>query len=551
MAKRLPDVIHLKELVFFVSIFSIVILILFIQRFQNLGKYYLKSEPQNGGILVEGVVGEIKSFNPIYEGLNPSEDDVNKLLFSGLIKKEKRNPIPDLALSWEIKDEGKTYIFHLKDQLKWHDGEPFTASDVVFTVGTIQDPDARSPLFNNWKDIGAVEIDKLTVKFTLPDQYSEFLSNADFGILPKHIYEKIPGRNMPVAEFNSKPIGTGPFRFEKFEEKKTYSQIYLTAFRDNPERSSYIERVRIRTYKSESSLLEAYARKEITGISSILSSDIEEATKLQNITFYQTQIPRYISVFYNQKRELMKSKELRSALSKAIDKKSFLAGKGDKNISVNSPILPGFEGNIKNKNIIPFDQKASEAELDKLGWSKKDGKRTKDQKELVVNLVSSDSKENKELAAFIKESWGKIGVGINIQYTDTRTLIEDYIKPRNYDALLFGVSTDGSSDLFSLWHSSQKEDPGLNLSYFSNNKVDRYIELARKSEDKTKSLDMLGKAQEIILEEVPAYYFYSPVYTYGINKEVKGVDIEKIDKPSDRFGSISRWYINEKQYSSN
>src|SRR3972149_5961619 len=130
-------------MVFFTFVFSMMILVLFWQRFSDLNDYYVKKEPDFGGTYVEGVVGKIASFNPVYEGLNPAEDDVNKLVFSGLVKhNDKGEVIPDMAQSWEIKEEGKVYTFNLKEGIKWHDGADFTASDVVYTIQTIGDPDA-------------------------------------------------------------------------------------------------------------------------------------------------------------------------------------------------------------------------------------------------------------------------------------------------------------------------------------------------------------------------------------------------------------------------
>lgn len=544
-AKRLPDIVHLKELVFFTFFFSFVIFILFIQRYKDLDNYFIEKKPAFGGLYVEGVVGSIESFNPLYEGLNPAEDDINKLVFSGLLKYKDDKPFPNIAKSWEVLEDGKVYVFHLRDDAKWHDGQKLDAEDVVYTIQSIQDPDVRSTYSGIFRDIVPEATDQYTVKLTLPAYNPSFLLSLDFGILPKHLYEKTPGRNMMVAKQNQSPIGSGPYRFDKIEKKQSYNQVFLNANTD-ANAKPYIAKVRVRTYGDEDSMIQGYAKKEIMAISNISLSKLEATKKLQNITFLERYLPRYTALFFNQKSETMKNKNLRTALALSVDEKS-ISGIFDKEkvLNVESPIPPGHLGYNKDLKDTEYNPSKAEETLKKDGWIKEGSVWKKAGKELRISFYTSDTDEFKSISENVKKQWEKIGVIVDLVYLDSKTLQEDHIKPRVYDVLLYGITVGSDIDLYNVWHSSQKNDPGLNLSYFSNSRSDKYIELAQKSLDKQKSEEMIFKAQDLIMEDVPAVFLYNPAYIYGINRSVKGADISKISKQSDRFFDIENWYIRE------
>lgn len=544
-AKRLPDIVHLRELVFFTFFFSFVIFILFVQRFSDLSNYFIEKKPAFGGLYVEGVVGELSSFNPLYEGLSPAEDDVTRMVFSGLLKYKNGSPLPDIAKSWEILEDGKAYVFHLREDVRWHDGQKLDAEDVVYTIMSIQDPDARSTYSGVFRDVIPEVIGQYTIKLTLPESHPSFINQLDFGILPRHLYEKTPGRNMMVAKQNQSPVGSGPYRFEKLEKKQSYSQVFLSANTD-ANAKPYIAKIRIRTYRDEEGMIQGYAKKEIMAINNISLSKLEATRKLQNITFLERYLPRYTALFFNQKSETMKNKELRRALVLGIDENAvFGLFEKDKLLDVESPVLPGHKGYNKDLKYGDYNPTMAEEILTANGWVKDGNIFKKEGKELKVSFYTSDAEEFKRVSEVIKSQWEKLGVVVDLKVLNSRELQEDHIKPRNYDILLYGINSGKEIDMYNIWHSSQVNDPGLNLSYFSNGRSDKYIELAQKSIDVEKSKEMLFKSQELIMEDVPAYFLYNPAYIYGINRAVKGVNISKISKQSDRFFDIENWYIRE------
>ncbi|KKQ90810.1 MAG: Extracellular solute-binding protein, partial [Candidatus Azambacteria bacterium GW2011_GWA2_39_10] len=175
--------------------------------------------PAKGGTYVEAIPESPHNFNPILS-TNDADRDVSRLIFSALLKYNERGEVvPDLASNYDVSKDGKTYTVKLKSGITWHDGEPFSSEDVVFTVNAVQNSEYASPLRNSWQGIKAEATDANTVVLTLKTPYAAFTPNlALLGILPKHIWKTVMPQNFPLAEFNLKPIGTGPYKFVKLQK---------------------------------------------------------------------------------------------------------------------------------------------------------------------------------------------------------------------------------------------------------------------------------------------------------------------------------------------
>ena len=136
---------------------------------------------------------------------------------------------------------------------------------------------------------------------------------------------------------------------------------------------------------------------------------------------------------------------------------------------------------------------------------------------------------------------------MEIKTFEISQLQQDYIKPRAYDILLFGEVLGSIPDPFSFWHSSQKRDPGLNLSDYENKDADKLLEEARQSLDPETRRQKYEKFQDILIGDAPAVFLYNPNYLYPITKDIKGINIKFITDPSKRFSDIENWYIKTKR----
>ncbi len=546
--KKLPDIIHLKNMILVIIILSGVTLIMFFQRFSALGQYFEVRTPSYGGTYTEGVIGQIDKINPLFIN-SEAEASANKLVFSGLVKVMPNDVItPDLAESWTVQEEGKVYTFKLRKNLKWHDNKEVTADDILFTIDLIQNPDTRTSLNAVWQNVEVVKNNKYEVKFTLPNNYSDFLRVAAQPILPQHLLKDTDPSSIKVAEFNTKPIGSGPYKFTRFDQTGEETIAIFDANGNYYPHKPYINKVRLRLYENFSDLYSAVLRKQVNGISQIPYNKIDAMKNIGSLNAYNQYLPRYKVLLFNLKNELLANAEIRQALSKAINRSEIIAkGLDDKAMPVYAPILPGKEGYDKKLNTNLFDVNKANEELDKAGWIKgKNGIREKDGKKLSFKLVVNDDDEGKKVGEIIKTEFEKIGVDTNLIVSDKDLFQADYIRPRNFDLVIVGQNVGTTTDLYSFWHSSQVNDPGLNLSGLKDRKIDKLIELGRKSNDKKYRDDKYRQAQEAIMSVSPAVYLYDPIYSFAVTKNIKGFDQGKITTPVDHLNDISNWYVYDK-----
>jgi len=247
-------------------------------------------------------------------------------------------------------------------------------------------------------------------------------------------------------------------------------------------------------------------------------------------------------------------RNVRLALSYATNKEEIiekvLNGKGEQ---VNSPLLSNWPNYTSEIDIYDFALEHAQNILEENGWkdTDEDGIRQKtindEDTKLEINLVASDWPEFEQTAEILKEQWGKIGAQVNLEIIESIDIQQEYLRPRNYQALLFGEVLGADPDPFAFWHSTQKKDPGLNVAFYENKEVDKLLEDARQTIEQEKRTEKYAEFQKILIEDVPAVFLYSPTYLYPVNKKIKGIEIEKLAQPSFRFSQIENWYINTKR----
>ena len=512
--------------------------------------------PAEGGSYAEGLVGEPRYLNPVLASANEVDRDLTTLIFSGLVKHDESGRIvPDLAESYEIKDNGKTYEFTLRDGLSWPDKKPFTSDDVIFTINLIKDSKFQSPLKNSWQGVRVEKIDEARLVMKLPVEYEPFLENATVGILPQHLWANIQPQNFLLTQLNLKPVGLGQYQLAKIT-KNASGSVRSMEFSPNPryhERAN-IARLTLRFYDNQENVITAYKRREIDGFSLNSSLEKEELTRSRSVKFYNIKLPRYFAVFFNQTAsEVLKETEVRRALAYAVNRAAILEEilKGEAQMQ-NGPFSFNLLDIGDPETIYEFDAERARNILEKANWKMADdglrqkkikGKNTK----LELVLTTTDWPELTRVAAMIQKNWENIGVKVNLDIVPVNAVQTQTIRPRQYEALLFGEVLGLNPDPFSFWHSTQRKDPGLNLALYNNNKVDGLLESARQENDEQKRIKKYREFQEILMKEIPAVFLYSPNYTYAVSKKVNGVVVEAVNTPSQRFENINKWHIATKR----
>ncbi len=503
--------------------------------------------PAPGGEIVEGVVGAPLYINPLFAQGNDVDRDLTSLVFSGLLKYDTNlELVPDLAESFSVSEDQKTYTFTLRKDVHWHDGEPFTASDVVFTYQSILDENYKSPLLRSFAGVTISKSDDTTVIFGLSEPYAAFPHLMTTGILPQHLWYEVPAVTARLNVLNQKPVGTGPFKFKSYVRESNGSVRSYT-FEKNKNyygHVPFIDRVMFRFYPDYLTALDALQNKNVTSIGYLPRDLAEKVAGKKRIALHQIPLAQYTAIFFNGDRnEALKDKTVRQALAYATDESAItdqvLHGNG---AVVTGPILPGFPGYSEQKKYDYNPQKAAQMLLDS-GW-KLDGEvLKKGSTPLEITLTIVDQGEYPAVAEAIRQSWRQIGAKVTIETVSKTQIEKDKIIPRDYQALLYGAVIGADPDPYPFWHSSQRIHPGVNLTSYGNRKADELLEQARQTNDEQKRSDLYTAFQGIIAEEVPAIFIYSPLYAYPVSSSVQGIGVERVALPSDRLIGIDQWYI--------
>lgn len=508
--------------------------------------------PAHGGSFSEGIIGTPRFVNPVLATTN-ADKDIARLVYSGLMRKgDKGALIPDLASSYTVSDDGLTYTFDIRPDAVFHDGTPVTAEDILFTIDKIQDPLIKSPERSNWDGVELQEIDSQTISFTLEQPYISFLDNTTIGILPSHIWSTVSIEQFPFTEYNIGAIGSGPYKITDVNKKSSgiITDFSLKAFRDFTLGRPFIDSVHIEFFANESNLIRALENGSIDSAGA-LPSEYAASKKWNKHTVHTAPLTRTFAVFFNkQQNQIFQDARVVEALELALDKETIielvLSGFGD---AIDHPIP---------KTIIEFQTietptpdtsfaenlVKAEALLDSLGWKKgEDGIRQKDGKTLSFSLSTGNATELQQTAEIIREYYGNIGVQVELKIFELGNLNQNIIRPRNFDALFFGQIISKEADLYAFWHSSQIQDPGLNIAMYQNKTVDTLLENILKkapTPERFKSYASLKKEME---KQVPALFIYSPHLIHITPKNIKNIRHDIVTEASDRYNMIHTWYI--------
>jgi peptide/nickel transport system substrate-binding protein len=511
-------------------------------------------KPDQGGSINVAIVGSPHFINPVLNQVNDADRDLSAVIFSGLLKYDGQgNLINELAEKYAIGDNGKIYDITLKKDILWHDKKPLTADDVIFTVQTIQNAEYRSPIRALWQGVEVEKIDDLGIRFKLKNSYAAFLNNLTFGILPKHLWENITASQFALNELNSKPIGCGPYKFKKFQKdaEGSVKSLEVEAFKNYFADEPFISSIVFKFYASEDEVYQAYKKGEADVFSLISAKNFQDLKNKNggNLEFCRLTLPRYFAVFFNQtQNKFLADKNVRQVLAWATNKKEIIenvfSGYGQE---INSPLAPGMTGFSEQVKIFDFDLEHAKNTLTAVGWKDIDGdgilETGKDNQKLEITITTIDWPELTQTAQILQKQWQQVGAKINLDIKDVSAIQNEVIKPRQYQALLFGEVLGQEPDLFSFWHSTQKKEFGLNLALYENTEVDKLLSGSREDLDKNSRAQKNQQAVNLIIEDLPAIFLFSPDYIFLAKKEIQGIDLKNIDIPSSRFSLMNQWYI--------
>ena len=522
---------------------------------QSINTSFMITVPLRGGSVSLGIVGVPRFVNPILANSQADENLVS-FIYSGLMRKNDEGAlIPDLAEKYEMSKDGLTYTFFLKDNLYFQDGKPLTATDILFTVNKIKDSIIKSPRKVDWDGVSVEQIDGKTIKFSLKQPYALFLENATLGIMPAHLWENSP---IELNDANTNPIGSGPYMISVASKQSSgIIDFYkLVPFKKFVLGEAYIENINLRFYQNEDDLMRALIGKEVDQISSIAPINAE-TLKEKNYQVESSVLPRVFGLFLNQnQKQLFTDKTIVRAINQAIDKEKIvrevLLGYG---MVIGSPIPPNMTQYQKTNIQTDMTRKETlekvQNDLLKAGW-KKDAEgflektatvnKKKTTTKLEFSISTGNVTELTQTAELIKQDLADIGMKVEVKTFETGNLNQNVIRPRKYDALLFGEIINHESDLFAFWHSSQRKDPGLNVAMYTNAKVDKILEDAFVIIDEQARIKKYIEFEDEIKKDTPAIFLYSPDFIYVAPKDLKEFKIDYTISSLDHYMNAYLWY---------
>ena len=494
--------------------------------------------PAYGGTLTEGAVGNPQFINPLL-AISDADRDLSTLTYSGLMGLSSTGSlVPVLAESYTVSADGRTYTFVLRKNAKFSDGSPVTADDVVFTVKKAQDPALKSPEYADWSGVQVVAIDARTVRFTLTKAYTPFLSLTTLGILPSRLWQNISDTEFPFSTLETSPVGTGPFKVVGISRGSS-GLIQSVSLVENPDFAPgrpYLNGIDFNFYANTDDLSQALA-----------SGAIESTYGIPKKGALTAPYARVFGVFWNPSQNQVYARaEVRKALSLAIDRQAIVSSVlGGYATPIMGPVPPG-EG-VKQVPVPGASTQAAANVLEAAGWvydgTARAWKNAAAKQTLSsITIRTSNVPELKNVASAVKTDWENLGISVDIELYEPGDLSQNVIRPRKYEALLYGMVIGRDQDLYAFWDSQEQNDPGLNIALYANKTVDALLEDARSTADSSARANDLQKIEDTVAADYPAAFIYAPNFVYAVPSDLRGVSLPQIITPSDRFATVASWY---------
>ncbi len=497
----------------------------------------------DGPTIIRASIGDASYLNPVLSS-DSASSDINNLVFNGLVKYDKDLVLTgDLAKDWEVSEDMMEIKFYLRDGVKWHDGEYFTASDVIFTYETIICEKTRTPHSSRFDKVDSVTSPRpgvVVVEYEEP--FSPSLESWGMGIIPKHLYE---GTDVNTNEHNRNPVGTGPYKFVSW---RTDDRIILEAnpyyFEGEPQIRRFIYNiipdVAVQFMELEKGTVDWMSPTPDQWMDETGS---EEFLKKFNRFRYPSLTYTYMG--YNLRDELFREKEIRQAINYAVDKEEIIdAVMRGLATKATGPYPPNMWAHNPDVQEYGYNPEKADRLLKSKGWRKnKDtGIREKNGEAFSFTLMTNQGNtERKLISEIIQQQLGDIGIEVNVRVQEWSSFINQYIDKREFDAVILGWSITLDPDQYSIWHSSQKEEGMQNFAGYSNSRVDELIEKGRRTFDKEKRKKIYREKHRILQDEQPYMFLYYPDSRVVVDNRFKNIKLEK----SGIMHNFIDWYVPE------
>ena len=487
-------------------------------------------KPASGDTFIEALLGNISGLIP--NVLSDSASfDVAGNIYNGLVTQDRElNVVPEMAESWTFSRDCLYLTFTLKRNVKWHDGQPFTAADVLFTYETMVNPKTPTAYREDFKAVEKIEaLDPYTVRIRYAKPYAKALQSWGIWMLPRHLLESYmrEGKLREAPQNRDKPVGTGPYRFQEW---KSGEKIVLTANREYYREGPYISRLVYRIIPSQATIFLELKAKGIdsaglTALQYKRQTDYPAFRKAYHKYAYPANAYTYFGL--NLRDARFADTRVRQAFAHAINKRELidgvLLGYGR---DATGPYKPGTWAYNPDVKTYPYDLERARALLAEAGWKEKnyDGLLVKDGRPFTFELMTNQgNEERRKVAEIIQASLKELGVGVEVRVIEWASLLKEYIKKRRFEAIVLGWGIGTDPDQYNIWHSSKTGPDELNQISYKNEEVDELLEKGRSSCVQAERVKYYHRLQEILAEEQPIVFLYFRDALPVVASRVRGI----------------------------
>ncbi|APG27105.1 peptide-binding protein [Syntrophotalea acetylenivorans] len=508
---------------------------------ENLAGQAEAGPPAAGDTLIIGSGADAVTLLPVLAS-DGTSSDINGLVYNGLVRYDKDlNIEADLAERWEISPDNLTITFHLRQGVRWHDGAPFTAEDVLYTYQLLIDPKTPTAYAERYRQVASAQVlDAHTFRVRYHKPLATALISWAFSVHPRHLLEGTEITKSPLA---SHPVGTGPYRFVAW---KRGEKIVLEANPDYYEGPPYIHRVLYRVIPDASTM---FLEMQSGGLDYMGLTPLQYAMQTDTPAFrrrfrkYRYPAFAYTYLGYNLRRPIFQDKRTRQALSFAIDKQEIidgvLLGLGQ---VASGPYKPGSW--VHNPEVAPYryDPNRARTLLAEAGWQDSDGDGVLDRngQSLSFTIVTNQGNDQRVKAGeIIQRRLSEVGVKVKLQVVEWAAFLKEFINPGNFDATILGWSGGIDPDVYNVWHSSKTGPGELNFIAFKNAEVDHLLEAGRRTYDQDERKLVYDRFQEILAEEQPYTFLYVPESLPVVAARFRGIE----PAPAGIMHNFIQWYV--------
>jgi peptide/nickel transport system substrate-binding protein len=519
----------------------------------------------------EGVVGVPESITPV-SAHSRSERTLVGLIFSGLVRLGPDNTLEaDLAKSWRVDDDGKTWTFQIRDDATWQDGEPVTAEDVVFTLSVLKDPDANGAAAASWAGVSAVATDDKTVVMTLDAPVSGFVAAATQPLLPAHLLSGQPLSDIPTGEFSQHPVGTGPYTLVDINEQRAILVPSLSldapALEEastsptvdpfasgspgaSPSDSLPLDQIELDFYPDDTAAAEAFRSGAIDGVAGLgpeIQAMLRSLPGVEEIVYPTTTLSTVALNLHTDHPEL-RDMRVRKALLGAIDRDALIADvMGGDARGADALVPPGWAlYDASAVKPVKYNPKTSAKLLKDAGWKKVNGKwrapGAKKAYELELLTVPADANPRlNAVGQFVRDAWSRLGLTVTVVELPASDLAAR-LGSGDFTASVIDVTLGLEPDLYPLLASSQVRAAGSNISGYQDPKLDALLEAARAQgthDERAKAWTALLTALNDRQPMLPLAWVDDVVLARGL----QGATTRLITGPGDRFWDVLAWRL--------